>query len=48
MDDVSQERKRAAAKQQIRERKIAAETSEWLRQLRDQVYVEYRLDNQEQ
>lgn len=47
MDDVSQERKRAAAKQQIRERKIAAETSEWLRQLRDQVYVEYRLDNQE-
>ncbi|MBS7328502.1 MAG: peptidylprolyl isomerase [Oxalobacter sp.] len=48
MDDVSQERKRAAAKQQIRERKIAEETGEWLRQLRDQVYVEYRLDNQEQ
>ena len=48
MDDVSQERKRAAARQQIRERKIAEETSEWLRQLRDQVYVEYRLDNQEQ
>ncbi|MGN0918799.1 MAG: peptidylprolyl isomerase, partial [Oxalobacter sp.] len=47
MDDVSQERKRAAAKQQIRERKIAEETSEWLRQLRDRVYVEYRLDNQE-
>ncbi len=48
MDDVSQERKRAAARQQIRERKIAEETSEWLRQLRDQVYVEYRLENQEQ
>lgn len=47
MDDVSQERKRAAAKQQIRERKIAEETTEWLRQLRDRVYVEYRLDNQE-
>ena len=48
MDDISQERKRAAAKQQIRERKIAEETAEWLRQLRDRVYVEYRLDNQEQ
>ncbi len=47
MDDVSHERKRALAKQKIRERKIAEGTEEWLRQLRDQVYVEYRLDNQD-
>ncbi len=47
-DDISQERKRAAAKQKIRERKIVEETGEWLRQLRDQVYVEYHLENNEQ
>ncbi len=47
-DDVSQERKRAAAKQKIRERKVVEETGEWLRQLRDQVYVEYHLENNEQ
>lgn len=47
MDDISHERKRALAKQKIRERKIAEGTEEWLRQLRDQVYVEYRLDNQD-
>ncbi len=46
-DDISQERKRAAAKQKIMERKIAEGTEEWLRQLRDQAYVEYRLNNQD-
>lgn len=41
--DISEERKRIAAKQAIRERKIAEATEEWLRQLRDRAYVEYRL-----
>ena len=43
-DDVSAERKRIAAKQALRERKVAEATEEWLRQLRDKAYVEYRLD----
>lgn len=47
-DDVSQERKRAIIKQKLRERKMAEGTEEWLRQLRDRVYVEYRLDNQQE
>ena len=47
-DDISLERKRAAAKQAIRERKIAEATEEWLRQLRDRAYVEYRLNNYQQ
>lgn len=47
-DDMSLERKRAAAKQAIRERKIAEATEEWLRQLRDQAYVEYRLNDPRQ
>ncbi len=43
-DDMSLERKRIAAKQALRERKIAEATEEWLRQLRDRAYVEYRLN----
>lgn len=45
-DDVSKERKRLAARQVIRERKLEEATEDWLRQLRDRAYVEYRLDEQ--
>jgi peptidyl-prolyl cis-trans isomerase SurA len=41
-DDVSKERQRAGARQALRERKIAENSEEWLRQLRDRTYVEYR------
>lgn len=44
-DDMSLERKRVVAKQALRERKIAEATEEWLRQLRDRAYVEYRINN---
>ncbi len=47
-DDMSLERKRVAAKQALRERKIAEATEEWLRQLRDRAYVEYRLNDNRQ
>ena len=43
-DDVSPERKRLIARQAIRERKQEEATQEWLRQLRDRAYVEYRSD----
>lgn len=43
-DDVSQERQRLIARQAIRERKLEEATQDWLRQLRDRAYVEYRLD----
>jgi peptidyl-prolyl cis-trans isomerase SurA len=41
-DDVTQERQRMMARQALRERKIEEATEEWLRQLRDRTYVEYR------
>lgn len=44
-DDVSQERQRLLARQVIRERKLEEATQDWLRQLRDRAYVEYRSDN---
>jgi peptidyl-prolyl cis-trans isomerase SurA len=44
-DDVSQERQRMAARQAIRERKLDEATQDWLRQLRDRAYVEYRLED---
>nr|WP_238482454.1 peptidylprolyl isomerase [Noviherbaspirillum aridicola] len=44
-DDVSAERRRLIARQAIRERKLEEATQEWLRQLRDRAYVEYRFDN---
>ncbi|RXZ36609.1 molecular chaperone SurA [Oxalobacteraceae bacterium CAVE-383] len=43
-DDMSQERLRTAARNAIRERKTEEATDEWMRQLRDRAYVEYRLD----
>lgn len=43
-DDVSQERQRLIARQAIRERKLEEATQDWLRQLRDRAYVEYRFD----
>ncbi|HWU97085.1 MAG TPA: peptidylprolyl isomerase [Oxalicibacterium sp.] len=46
IDDVSQERKRAAARQAIRERKLEEATQDWIRQIRDQAYVEFRLNDQ--
>ena len=44
-DDVSQERQRLIARQAIRERKLEEATQDWLRQLRDRAYVEYRFDS---
>jgi peptidyl-prolyl cis-trans isomerase SurA len=43
-DDVSQERQRLLARQVIRERKLEEAYQDWLRQLRDRAYVEYRFD----
>jgi peptidyl-prolyl cis-trans isomerase SurA len=42
--DVSPERRRMQARQALRERKADEAYQEWLRQLRDQVYVELRLE----
>jgi peptidyl-prolyl cis-trans isomerase SurA len=44
-EDVSKERKRMAARQAIRERKLEEATEDWLRQIRDRAYVEIRLDD---
>lgn len=44
MQDVSDERRRVAAKQAIRDRKADESYQDWLRQIRDRAYVEYRLD----
>ncbi|HUW29495.1 MAG TPA: peptidylprolyl isomerase [Sulfuriferula sp.] len=40
--DVTKERQRLLARQALRERKIEEAQEEWLRQLRDSAYVEYR------
>ena len=42
--DMSPERRRLQARQVLRERKADEAYQEWLRQLRDQVYVELRLE----
>ena len=42
--DVSTERQRAAARAAIHDRKLEEATNEWLRELRDRAYVEYRSD----
>ena len=42
--DMSPERRRTQARQALRERKADEAYQEWLRQLRDQIYVELRLD----
>lgn len=44
VEDVSQERKRQVARQVLRERKADEEHQEWLRQIRDRAYVEYRVE----
>lgn len=44
-DAVSPERQRLAARLAVRERKVEAAFEEWLNQLRDRAYVEYRLDD---
>ncbi len=41
-DDVSKDRKRMAARQAVRERKSEEDVEDWLRQLRDRAYVEFR------
>jgi peptidyl-prolyl cis-trans isomerase SurA len=43
--DVTQDRRRAAARSQIHARKAEERFQQWLRELRDQAYVEYRLDD---
>lgn len=43
--DSTQERRRAQAAQQIRERRSEETLENWLRELRDDAYVEVRLDN---
>lgn len=43
--DVAPERQRAAARRVLAERKADESYQEWLRQLRDRTYVEYRLDD---
>ena len=46
VQDVSAERKRAAARQILRERKMDEAYQDWLRQARDRAYVEMRLEEQ--
>lgn len=43
-EDVSKERQRLLARQELRARKMDEAYESWLRQLRDQAYVEYRSD----
>jgi peptidyl-prolyl cis-trans isomerase SurA len=43
-DDVSKEKARNAARNVLRERKLAEATDEWVRQVRDRAYVEFRED----
>jgi peptidyl-prolyl cis-trans isomerase SurA len=45
VQDVSDDRKRAAARNALRERKSDEAFQDWLRQLRDRAYVEYRLED---
>jgi peptidyl-prolyl cis-trans isomerase SurA len=44
-EDISEERRRQQARQAIRARKSDEAYQEWLRQLRDRAYVEYRLED---
>ncbi len=43
-EEVSRERQRLLARQTLREQKLEEAYEDWLRQLRDRAYVEYRLD----
>jgi peptidyl-prolyl cis-trans isomerase SurA len=42
--DISQERQRMIARQVLRDRKADEAYQDWVRQLRDRAYVEYRLE----
>ncbi len=42
--DVSEERDRNAARKQIHARKVDERYEQWLRRMRDEAYVQYRLD----
>jgi peptidyl-prolyl cis-trans isomerase SurA len=44
-EPASAERSRQAARQALRERKSEEAYQDWLRQLRDKTYVEYRLED---
>ena len=44
--DISLDRRRQSARQAIRTRKSDVVVQEWLRQLRDQAYIELRLDDE--
>lgn len=44
-EDASKERQRLMARQALRERKADDAYQDWLRQLRDRAYVEYRLED---
>ncbi|HAF55282.1 MAG TPA: molecular chaperone SurA [Thauera sp.] len=46
VQDVTDERKRAAARQALRERKAEQAYEDWVRQLRDSTYVDYRLERE--
>ncbi|MDR1351626.1 MAG: peptidylprolyl isomerase [Zoogloeaceae bacterium] len=46
IQDMSQEKQRFAARQSLRERKMDEAYQDWLRQLRDRTYVEYRLEEE--
>ena len=43
--DISQERQLAAARQQIHARKADERYDQWVRQLRDEAYVEYLVED---
>ncbi len=43
-EEVSKERQRMQARQALREQKLEESYEDWLRQLRDRAYVEYRTD----
>ena len=45
-EQASADRNRITARQMLRDRKLEEAMQEWLRQLRDRTYVEYRLDSQ--
>lgn len=44
-EDASAERQRLAARQVLRERKAEEAYQDWLRQMRDRAYVEYRIED---
>lgn len=44
-EELSRERQRMVARQALREQKLEEAYEDWLRQLRDRAYVEYRLDD---